>query len=241
MIKINAKQLCLKIFIPTIAFSLLYLLIGSFSSIPQLLLFCILGTAVLIPMEIAILLNASKKEIGSYSFKITMFGQEQLPAWKILLISLIFSAWAGLLSAFVSPIENEVFGTMRDSLLSFLPTGFDWTDYGYLKSFPKPMLIITCVYYGIFNVLIAPITEELYFRGYLTSHYQKQSVVTPILITILFSLYHFWLPFNNLFRILAFLPIAIISYRKKNLLISICFHCICNLFSTIGFTLAVLG
>ena len=87
-------------------------------------------------------------------------------------------------------------------------------------------------------MLIGPITEELFFRGYLTSHYEKQNSFTPILITVLFSLYHFWLPFNNVFRILAFAPVA---YKKKNLYISICFHCFCNLVSVVSFVIEVLG
>ena len=65
-------------------------------------------------------------------------------------------------------------------------------------------------------------------------------IFTPILIAILFSLYHFWLLFNNVFRILAFAPVAYVAYKKKNLYISICFHCLCNLFSTVSFILVVL-
>ena len=130
---------------------------------------------------------------------------------------------------------------MRMTVLDNLPLGFDWTNYEYLRSFSKPILVLTCVYYGIFNVLIAPITEELFFRGYLTSHYEKQGSFTPILIAVLFSFYHFWLPFNNVFRILAFAPVAYVAYKKKNLYISICFHCFCNLFSVVGFILAIFG
>ena len=153
----------------------------------------------------------------------------------------VFFGIAGLLSAFVAPIENHIFSVARSNLLSNLPIGFDWTDYEYLKFFSKPIIIFTCVYYGIFNALIAPITEELFFRGYLTSHYKKQNSFTPILIAVLFSLYHFWLPFNNVFRILAFVPVAYVAYKKQNLYISIYFHCLCNLFSVIGFVLTVLG
>ncbi|MCI8517343.1 MAG: CPBP family intramembrane metalloprotease [Hungatella sp.] len=130
---------------------------------------------------------------------------------------------------------------MRSNVLDNLPMGFDWTNYEYMKSFSKPILILTCVYYGIFNGLIGPITEELYFRGYLTSHYKKQSSITPILIAVLFSLYHFWLPFNNAFRILAFIPVVYVAYKRKNLYISMYFHCLCNLFSVVGFVLTVLG
>jgi len=137
--------------------------------------------------------------------------------------------------------RKSVFAEMRAAVLNNLPIGFDWTNLEYIKSFSKPILVFTCIYYGVFNVLVGPITEELFFRGYLTSHYKKQSSFTPILIAVLFSLYHFWLPFNNVFRILAFAPVAYVAYKKKNIYISICFHCICNLFSVVSFILEIMG
>ena len=217
MNKIDTKGLLLRIFVPTIVLSLSYLLLGHFCNIPYILLFCILGTVILAPMELGMILSASKKEYGKYSLKSAFDEQEKLALWKIVLIAFAFLGVAGL------------------------PTGFDWTNYEYIKSFSKPTLILTCVYYGIFNVLIGPITEELFFRGYLTSHYKKQGLFVPILITVLFSLYHFWLPFHNVFRILAFSPVAYVAYKKKNIYISIWFHCMCNLFSVAGFVLVVMG
>lgn len=237
----DTKRLLVKVFMPTVVLSALYLLLGQFCVIPHLLLFCILGTVILVPIEAGTILYESKKETGAYSFESAMRGQVKMPIWQILMLAFIFFGVAGLLSAFVAPVENRIFAEMRATLLGHLPPGFDWTNYEYLKSFSRPMLVFTCVYYGIFNVLVGPITEELYFRGYLTSHYRTQNTITPILMTLLFSLYHFWLPFNNVFRILAFLPVAYISYKKKNLYISVCFHCACNLLSTITFALAVLG
>lgn len=241
MNKIDTKGLLLRIFVPTTVLSLSYLILGHFCNMPYILLFCILGTVILAPMELGMILSASKKEYGKYSLKSAFDGQEKLALWKIVLIAFVFLGVAGLLSAFVTPLENHIFAQMRTALLNGLPTGFDWTNYEYIKSFSKPTLILTCVYYGIFNVLIGPITEELFFRGYLTSHYKKQGLFVPILITVLFSLYHFWLPFHNVFRILAFSPVAYVAYKKKNIYISIWFHCMCNLFSVAGFVLVVMG
>lgn len=241
MHKITIKVLLLEIFIPTAVLNLTYLLLGHFCKLPHLLLFCILGTVILGPAELGIILSASKKEYGAYSLRSAFVGQEKVAVWKVLIIAFVFFGIAGLASAFIAPVENRIFAEMRAAVLNNLPAGFDWSNYQYIKSFSKPMLILTCVYYGVFNVLIAPITEELFFRGYLTSHYEKQNSFTPILITVLFSLYHFWLPFNNVFRILAFAPVAYVAYKKKNLYISIFFHCFCNLFSVVGFVLAVLG
>ena len=240
MNKIGTKGLILRIFTPTIVLSLSYLLLGYFCNIPHILLFCVLGTVILVPMELGIIAFASKRENGVYSLKSAFVGQEKIALWKILIIAFVFFGVAGLLSAFVAPIENRFFAEIRATVFNNLPIGFDWTNYEYVKSFSKPILVLTCVYYGVFNVLIGPITEELFFRGYLTSHYKKQSWFLPILITVLFSLYHFWLPFNNVFRILAFLPVAYVAYKEKNLYISICFHCLCNLFSVVGFVVAIL-
>ncbi len=241
MNKIDTKGLLLRIFAPAAVLSLSYLLLGHFCNIPYILLFCILGTFTLVPMELGVILSASKKEYGTYSLKSAFAGQEKIAVWKIFAIAFVFFGIAGLLSVFVAPVENQIFATLRRNVLDNLPVGFDWTNYEYMKSFSKPILILTCVYYGIFNVLIGPITEELYFRGYLTSHYKKQSSITPMLIGVLFSLYHFWLPFNNVFRILAFVPVAYVAYKKQNLYISIYFHCLCNLFSVAGFILTVMG
>lgn len=240
MERLDTKGILLRIFAPTSVFSLAYLITGYFSRVPLLLLFCILGTVILVPMELGIILRASKKEYGTYSLKSAFSGQNRLPFWRVLVTALALFAVAGLLSAFIAPLENQIFSAARAFLLGKLPAGFDWTDYARIKAFPKPILILTCVYYCFFNVLLGPVTEELFFRGYLTSHWERQSRYTPILITVLFSLYHFWLPFNNIFRILAFAPAAYMAYREKNLYISIFFHCFCNLFSSVGFALAVL-
>ena len=240
MNRIDTKGLLLRIFIPTSILGVIYVVLGHICQIPQLLLFCFLFTMILVPIELGSILWASKKEYGTYSLRSAFDGQEKIAVWKVMMIAIAFCAIAGVLSAVIAPIENRMMAEARNTVLSHLPAGFDWTNYEYLKSFPKSIRILTCVYYGIFNVFVGPITEELYFRGYLTSHYEKQNSFTPIVIAVLFSLYHFWLPFDNVFRILAFAPVAYIAYKKKNLYISICFHCICNLFSVVGFVLEVL-
>lgn len=81
MNRIDTKGLILRIFTPTIALSLSYLILGNFCNIPHILLFCILGTVILLPMELGVILCASKKENGVYSLKSAFAGQEKLPLW----------------------------------------------------------------------------------------------------------------------------------------------------------------
>ena len=228
------------IFTPTFVLSVVYFVLGHFIKMPNLLLLCIIATFTIMPIELGIIINASKKETGKYSLASAFVGQEKMPLWKIVIIALVLFGIAGLLSVTIAPLENLLFSGLRSSLLNHLPIGFDWTNYEYIKTFSKPVLVVTCIYYFVFNVFLGPIAEELFFRGYLTSHYNKQTAFTPILIAILFSLYHFWLPFNNVFRIMAFAPAAYVAYKKKNIYISIWFHCMCNLFSVIGFVMEVM-
>ena len=237
---VSTKRLLLNILLPTTAVSLSYLILGHFCPLPHLLLFCSLGTVTLVPIELVIIFSASKKEYGSFSLKSALAGQEKMPIWQIILIAFLFFSLAGLFSITAAPLENSLLAPVREAVLSRLPVGFDWQNTEYVKTFSKPVIIVTCIYYGIFNVIIGPVTEELFFRGYLTSHYKKQTAFTPVLIVILFSLYHFWLPFNNVFRILAFGPATFVAYKKKNIYISMCFHCMCNLFSVVGFIMAVM-
>lgn len=239
MNKIPLKGLILRIFLPTSVSSAAYLILGYSCTIPHLLLFCILGTLILVLAELGMILFSSKSEYGAYSLKSALAGQENASLSRALVSALVFFGIAGLLSAFIAPIENSILTPLRAAVLNALPRGFDWTDIEYLKSFSRPTLVFLSAYYCFFNALFAPVTEELFFRGYLTSHYAKQNDFTPILITVLFSLYHFWLPFNNIFRILAFAPAAYAAYKKKNMFISILFHCFCNLYSVITFILAL--
>lgn len=239
--EIDLKRLLLLVFVPAAAISLCYLFVGRVcTAIPNLLLFCILGTFILLPFELGVILYASKKENGKASLKTAFVGQEKMAFWKTFLWAFLFFGVAGLMSTLVAPLEAKLFEGVRGSVLSMLPTGFDWTNFEYVKTFSKPVLILTCVYYGVFNAFVAPVTEELFFRGYLTSHFKKQGWIAPVLVSVLFSLYHFWLPFNNIFRILTFLPVYYAAYKKKNIYIGIGFHCMCNTLSVVNFALAVL-
>lgn len=119
MCKIDAKGLILRIFTPTIALSLSYLLLGYFCSILHIPLFCILGTVILVPMELAVILSASKKENGVYSLKSAFAGQEKLPLWKILIYAFVLFGIAGLLSIIVINSVSQWFITWLAGMIPY--------------------------------------------------------------------------------------------------------------------------
>lgn len=234
------KKTMVMVFGATGIFTALYLITGiMLPQLPTLLIFCIVAGVFLMPVELFLILRQSKKDYGKYTLEAALTGQEKQPIIKILFYALVLFGIAGIFSITIQPLENMLLSAFREKLLSFLPVGFDWNNIEYIKSFPKNIILVTCVIYFIFNVFVGPITEEFFFRGYLTAYNSKYGKWTPVIITIIFSLYHFWLPLHNVFRIFVFLPMAYISYRKRNIYFCMVSHILCNLFSTISFIIAV--
>ena len=231
--EISSTKLVLLIFVPTSLVSSAYVLFGLLqTTIPSLLLFYLCATAILFPLELGIILYASKKEYGKISLRSAFFDQVKLQWWKILLYGSLLFAFAGLMSITVAPWEARLFAPMQQNI----PAYFDWNA---LDQYPRTTVLITFAYYFLFNGFVGPITEELFFRGYLTSRVSRFGKAAPLIITILFSLYHFWAPFGNIFRIAVFLPAAYAAFKLKNIYVSMVCHCLCNIFSVIIFITAI--
>jgi len=240
--QISLEKTIAMVFAATGVFTALYLIAGILlPQLPTILIFCILGGLFLIPVEWFIILRQSKKYYGKYSLKAALVGQEKQPVMHILFSALVLFGIAGMFSVTIQPLENMLLSEPREKLLSLLPVGFDWNNIEYKKNFPKNIILVTCAIYFIFNVFVGPITEEFFFRGYLTAHNSRYGKWTPVIITIIFSLYHFWLPFHNIFRIFAFLPMAYVSFRKKNIYFCMVSHILCNSFSTISFIISAVS
>ena len=230
--EISVARLFLLIFVPTTLVTGTYVVLGMVqTTVPSLLLFYLCATVILFPLEIGIILHASKQEYGKISLRSAVSGQAHLPWWKILLLGSFLFGFAGLMSLTVAPWEARLVAPLQN----LIPDRFDWNS---LDQYPRSMVIITSMYYFLFNGFVGPIVEELYFRGYLTSHVKRFGKAAALIVTILFSLYHLWAPFGNIFRIAVFLPAAYAAWKLKNIYVSMVCHCLCNIFSVIIFILA---
>ena len=86
-----------------------------------------------------------------------------------------------------------------------------------------------------------PIVEELYFRGYLMSRISRFSTWASVITVALWALYHFWAPWSFLGYLLAFIPIAFVVLKTKNLYIAIIGHMLANLILVMSFVPLMLG
>ena len=238
--EISLQKLLFMIFIPSLITTVVYIIAGGLNqTVPSLLLFFICAILTLFPIELGIVLHASKKAYGSYSVKSAFANDNKMSWWKIFLYGAFLFGFAGLMSVALAPLENKLFAPISNMLKQSMPAYFDWQNIEFLKQYSKDLLLLTCISYFILNVFVGPIIEELFFRGYLTSKISRFGNFAPLIITTLFSLYHLWLPFNNLFRISVFFPAAWLAWKKKNIYISMVFHCLCNLLSTVSFIISV--
>lgn len=216
--------------IPSIIAMLVYIFLGNIqNSIPSLLLFLICVGVILFPYELYII----------HKNKRNLWKKSKLKWWQLILLVGILFGIAGLATVIITPLEHSLFANVINKTNGVIPTYFSW-DSGNLINYPNSMIILTCLLYFLLNVIIYPVIEEFFFRGVLTNKLKKYGYVAPIFVTIVFSIYHFWLPFDNLFRITAFLLPSILTYKYNDIRISIGFHCTCNLFSTITFILGII-
>jgi uncharacterized protein len=234
-------KVLLLIFIPTSLLMLVYIPAGLLlqDTLPSLMLFVLLAAVILFPVQLFVVMSASKKEFGSYSLKSAFSNHQKMSWWKIILYGALLWGFAGLMTITIVPLEDMLFAPIAERVSQIIPPYFDWADIDDLRQYSTNILLLACVTIFVLNGFIGPIAEELFFRGYLTAKISRFGNFAPLIITVLFSLYHFWLPFNNLFRIFAFFPAFYLAWKKKNIYIAIVTHVLSNIFSSISYILAI--
>ena len=106
---------------------------------------------------------------------------------------------------------------------------------------PNQKLTIEEVALGLrpFNGVLGPVVEELYFRGYLLPRLERFGRWAPLLNVVLFSLYHFWTPWQFFSRIVVLVPMVYAVWWKRNIYLGIITHSVLNIIGLL-FTLALL-
>ncbi len=119
----------------------------------------------------------------------------------------------------VAPIK-ELFQWMPDAWVLHL--GLD-------GSYGRSELIITYAFFLVLVVIVLPVLEEIYFRGYLLPRMPRRlGGWTVPLHSFLFALYHTWTPWLVVTRTAGVLPLATLVRRKRNIMIGILAHCLIN-------------
>lgn len=113
-------------------------------------------------------------------------------------------------------------------LFSWIPSDLILT-MGLNGEYARSDLIITYILFLILIVIVGPVIEELYFRGYLLPRMPSRLKGSAVLFhSGLFALYHTWAPWLFITRTIAVLPLVYIVKRKRNIYPGIISHCLIN-------------
>jgi hypothetical protein len=197
---------------------------------PSLLGILIAAAIVILPIELGYLLYRANKLNRSASLKGIVFYREALPKWQYVVIPLGLVAW-GFLATGITPWLDSVVAKI---LFSWLPEWFFIFDLVQFQDYARPALLVTFWVGLIVNGFALPIVEELYFRGYLLPRIERFGKWAPLINLSLFSLYHFWTPWEIISRIILLLPWVYVAWRKRNIYLIMIAHCAAN---TLGWLL----
>jgi membrane protease YdiL (CAAX protease family) len=187
-----------------------------------------------IPLELGYLLYQGKKRNQALSLRGIVFYREPMPIWQyVALFLLLFVVAFGVLFA-VSPVSDF----LATRVFSWLP-GVLLPNVELLYPKPAPSAVLLVLVTGLaVDGIINPVVEELYFRGYLLPRLSRLGWVSPLVSAALFTLAHFWQPYNYPIIFLIQLPLVYIVYWKRNIYIAVLVHCAAN---TLGAVLSLVS
>ena len=189
---------------------------------PAIVALLVAIAGVLVPFELGVVLRVGRGTGARFSA--VRFRRPMRPlTWLWLVPTLIVAAFAGFgLHQVIEPqLIRSLFGRLPDWFVT--PISID-----HVKDYPSAVWAVTLVAFFAINGLLGPIVEELYFRGYLLPRMEWMGRWAPLVNVSLFSLYHFWSPWQIVARILGFGPTVYAVRWKRNVILGMVVHCSLN-------------
>lgn len=193
---------------------------------PAMLTLLLSAGIVIIPLELLILFLQIKQD----GFDNVIQYRDSLPRWQYVVVPLGLVLWGFIASGALSGVDALI----AQKFFHWLPDWFLIFDVEQFKSFSREALLMTFWAGLLVNGLAGPVVEEFYFRGYLLPRLPGSRTWAPLFNISLFSLYHFWTPWQFISRIIWLLPWAYIVERKRNTYLMMIAHCLGN---TLGWLL----
>jgi membrane protease YdiL (CAAX protease family) len=225
--------------VPGALMTVVYVVIAPFieaAGFPPIAALLVAILTVLVPIELGVILRASRGRPGGIRSVIPYRRPLPLRDWVWLVPVLIVALFVGF--GLLMAIEP----TVIDSLFGWVP---DWfvrpIDPDRVGEYSREAWLVTLAAYFVLNGLVGPIVEELYFRGYLLPRMEWMGRWAPLVNVSLFSLYHFWSPWQVLGRILGLAPTFYAVRWKENIYLGMVVHCTGNILGIILVGSLVLG
>ncbi len=181
---------------------------------------------VLVPLELGFLFVQGKKKTGRFSLQGILGYRNSIPGWQYVVWPILIFLLVGAIFTLLEPVD-----AFLQARLFFWLSGI---NSGLDGQYSRPVLVVTYTFFLIFNVFLAPIVEELYFRGYLLPRMQGR--LAPFFHSFLFAAVHTFSPWMLITRTVGLLPL-IFGTTRKNLYVGMIVHILAN---SVGFFTAVI-
>lgn len=188
----------------------------------------------LVPIELGVMVLWAVRFTGSRSILAVVDYQRKGTTADYIALPLFLFACLAAVSVAMQPISQ------------YLET--QWTDWlpawatqealiSGLAGIPPAQRSITFALAALLSGVVAPVVEELYFRGFLLPKMGQLGWVAPVVNSFLFAIYHFYFPENVPGIFVAFLPISYVAMFKRNWRIGAIVHIMSNLYGVISLAL----
>jgi membrane protease YdiL (CAAX protease family) len=190
--------------------------------VPSIFALYLAFALVLVPVELGYLLVQGKKKTGRFTLQGIISYRNPIPWWQYLVWPIIIFVVIGAIFTLLKPVD----AFLQERLFFWVPD----LNLGLDGNYSRTVLIITYAMFLIFNVFLAPLVEELYFRGYLLPRMKGR--FAALFHGFLFAAIHVFTPWMIITRTLGFLPI-LFGVKKKNIYIGIIVHILCNMVNVV--------
>jgi len=202
---------------------------------PSNLAFLVGGLAVLVPFELGFLLYQGKRRNGAFSLDGIVLYRKPMTTRQYVTFSVILLLYGNFVLVVLYPPVAQM---LIQNLFSWLP---DWFFLSLASEYPRPILLMTALVGLVLNGFVGPVTEELYFRGYLLPRISRLNVWAPVFNAVLHSVYHFWMPWQVPGLILGLLPAAFVVWWKKNIYLGMIIHVTGNVLGSVATLASILS
>jgi len=225
--------------VPGVLMTVVYVLIAPLVEsvgFPPIAALLIAIVVVLLPIELGVILRAGRGQpqpIRSVvPYRRPMPGRDWL--WLVPVLVVAAFVGFGLSMAFEPAVIDGLFGWLPDWFVRPI-------DPDRAGDYSRDAWLVTLAAYFVLNGFAGPIVEELYFRGYLLPRMDWMGRWAPLVNVSLFSLYHFWSPWQIIGRILGLGPTVYAVRWKENVYLGMVVHCGLNTLGIILISSLVLG
>ena len=91
--------------------------------------------------------------------------REPIPRWQYVLLPLFMLLWSLAVFVLVNPPVESV---ILEQFFSWVPQEYHLQSFAaHMEDYSRPLLITSAVLLLLFNGIVGPVVEELYFRGHL--------------------------------------------------------------------------